>query len=101
MFVDTVEKDSNFGVDNLRKGAQGGTDLLGTLAQRVNNGNQIKTGSIGIKGFNLNLGMFVAMEYDFIPCLGLRPEIKIFELFLIRILLYLWHFFITLIKVKS
>ena len=39
MFINTIEKDSNFGIDNLRKGAQGCADLLGTLAQRVNNCN--------------------------------------------------------------
>ena len=99
VFINTIEKDSNFGIDNLRKSAQGCTDLLGTLAQRINNGNQIKTRSVGIKWFNFNLGMLVTMKLDFIPCLGLRPEIQSFELithFLVPLALL-----ITLTKVKS
>ena len=80
VFINTIEKDSNFGIDNLRKSAQGCTDLLGTLAQRINNGNQVKTRSVGINWFNFNLGMLVTMKLDFIPCLGLRPEIQSFEL---------------------
>ena len=67
MFINTVEKDTNFGIDNFGKGAQGGTDLLGTLAQRVNNSNKVKTRSVGIKWFNFNLRVFVTMKLDFIP----------------------------------